>query len=72
MKISVRVKPNSKQEMVEKISDTEFVVRVKAPPQEGRANEAVVKVLCEYFKVPRSMVAILHGHAGKNKIVEIF
>ncbi|MBN2453330.1 MAG: DUF167 domain-containing protein [Candidatus Omnitrophica bacterium] len=72
MKISVRVKPNSKEAAVEKISEKEFVVRVKAPPREGRANDAVIKLLGEYFKVPRSMVKILRGEGGKNKVVEIF
>ena len=72
MKISVKVKPSSKQDSVEQISEKDFVVRVKAPPREGRANEAVIKLLSEYFKMPRSMINILHGESGKNKIVEIF
>ena len=54
------------------ITEKEFVVRVKAPPREGKANEAVVKLLSEYFKMPRSMINIVHGENGKNKIVEIF
>ena len=72
MKIVVNVKPNSKQDTVEKISESEYVVRVKAPPKEGRANEAVIKLLSGYFKMPRSMINILHGEGGKKKLVEIF
>ena len=38
MKIFVTVKPNAKEERVEKIDDTHFKVSVKEPPTEGRAN----------------------------------
>jgi uncharacterized protein (TIGR00251 family) len=70
-RITVKVKPNSKTELVEKISKNEFVVRVKAPAKEGKANEAVVEVLSEYFARPKSRITILRGQAGKNKVVEI-
>ena len=72
MKIAVTVKPNSKQDIVEKLSEKEFVVRVKAPPKEGKANEAVIKLLSGYFNIPRSMINILRGETGRKKIVEIF
>ncbi len=44
MKISVRVKPGAKNEGVTKIDDSHYMVCVKAPPVEGKANEAVIKV----------------------------
>ena len=70
MKIQVRVKPNSKVEEV--IRDDEgYLVKVKEPPKEGRANRAVIRLLSEYFKVPRSSVKILSGLGSRNKIIEI-
>jgi len=71
MRISIRVKPNSKEERVEKTGEKEFLVRVKAPPREGRANEAVVRALSGHFGVPRSRVVIKLGASGKNKVVDI-
>jgi uncharacterized protein len=71
MRITARVKPNAKKETVEKVSDTEYIVRVKAPPHEGRANDAVVAALSEYFDIPKSRIAIFRGHTGKVKIVDI-
>lgn len=71
MRISIKVKPNSKTELVEKTGDKEFTVRVKAPAKEGKANDAVVEALSEYFDIPKSRIAILHGQTGKNKVVEI-
>ena len=49
----------------------ELQIRVKAPPQEGRANEAVSETLAAHFKVPKSRVAIVGGFKSKTKIVRI-
>jgi uncharacterized protein (TIGR00251 family) len=70
MKIQVKVKPNSKAEEVSQEGDS-FIVRVKEPPKEGRANRAVTKLLAEQFGVPRSQVRILSGFKSNNKIIEI-
>ncbi len=71
MKINIKVKPNSKQEKVEKISTTEFVLWVKAPAREGKANEAVIKLLSAYFGLAKSRINIVQGTSSKNKVVEI-
>lgn len=71
MKISVKVKPNAKQEKIEKINVNHFLIWVKEKPQEGKANKAVIKVLAEYFGVSQSRVVLLKGHSAKEKIFEI-
>ena len=70
MKIQVRVKPNSRTEEVSQEGDN-FVVKVKEPPKEGKANQAVIKLLAKHFGVPQSRVRILSGFKSKNKIVEV-
>lgn len=70
MKIRVKVKPNSRTEEVIQEGD-DLTVRVKEPPKEGKANEAVIKLLAEHFGVPKSQVRILSGFKSKNKVVEI-
>lgn len=70
MKIQVKVKANSKTEEVSQEVDN-FIVEVKEPPKEGRANQAVIKLLAEHFEVPQSRVRILSGFKSKNKIIEI-
>ncbi|MDP3792728.1 MAG: DUF167 domain-containing protein [bacterium] len=69
MKISVKAKPNSSEEKVEKLDDSSFVVSVKEPPVSGLANKAILKVLREYFHT--SNVRIVSGHTSRNKIVEV-
>jgi uncharacterized protein (TIGR00251 family) len=69
MKIAALVKPNSKQERLEKINDNNFVLWVKAPAKDGRANEETVELLSEYLDIPKSRIAIIKGHRNRNKII---
>ncbi|OHA49163.1 MAG: hypothetical protein A2Z62_00155 [Candidatus Terrybacteria bacterium RIFCSPLOWO2_02_42_20] len=71
MRISVKAKTNAKKELVEKITDKEFVVSVKEPPIDGRANWAICRAVAEYFGVSPSRVNVISGQSAKNKILEI-
>ncbi|MFA6272942.1 MAG: DUF167 domain-containing protein [Candidatus Paceibacterota bacterium] len=71
MKILVKVKPKTRIGKVAKKADGSFEVWVKEPPVEGRANEAVVKALAEFFGVSKSAVRIIKGGKSKQKIVEV-
>ena len=42
-------------------------VAVQAPPQDGRANEALVEVLREALGLKRSQVELLGGSTGRDK-----
>lgn len=71
MKIFVKAEPNAKQEKIEKIDETNFIVAVKEPPVRGKANAAIITVLADYFSLSRESVRIVSGHFSKNKIIEI-
>ena len=51
MIIQVKVKPNSRTEEVSQESDS-FTVKVKEPPREGKANQAVIRLLAQHLGVP--------------------
>ena len=70
MKISITVKPKSRQERIEKTADG-YIAYVKEQPIENRANRALIKLLSEYFGVPKSEISISSGIKSKQKIVEI-
>jgi uncharacterized protein len=70
MKIQVKVKPNSRTEEISREGNS-FIVKVKEPPKEGKANQAVIKLLAEHFGVPQSRVRILSGFRSKNKVLEV-
>ena len=69
MKLFITVKPKSKEELVEKVDDTHFFVRVKAPAHEGKANKAVVRALARYFDVAPSAVEIISGTTSRKKVI---
>jgi uncharacterized protein len=46
-------------------------VRVGAPPERGKANEAVRALLAEILAVPRASVTIVSGGGSRDKIVEL-
>ncbi|MFH1208280.1 MAG: DUF167 domain-containing protein [Candidatus Omnitrophota bacterium] len=71
MKYTIKVKTNAKENTVLEGQGGELRVLVKAPPQEGRANEAVIETLAAHFKVPKSSIAIVGGFKSKNKIMRI-
>lgn len=71
MKIFIQAKLNSKKQRIEKIDDSHFIVAVKEPPIKGRANEAIIKVLADYFNLSPSQVKIISGYASRRKIILI-
>ena len=70
VKIRVKVIPSSKIEEVIK-EDYGFLVRVKEPAKEGKANRAVIKLLADYFGVPQSQIAISSGFGCRNKVIDV-
>lgn len=71
MKISVKVKLRSKEEKIEKIDDDNFVVWVKELPIENKANEAIIRVLADYFNISRANISIISGFKSRQKTIEI-
>lgn len=71
MKFFVKIKTKSANPGIEKIGESDFIVKVKELPTGGRANKAVVKALAEYFKVASWRVKIVGGIISKNKVVNI-
>ena len=71
MKIFVTAKPNAKEAKIEKLNESHFEVWVTEPPHDGRANEAIIRSLAEYFVVAPSNIHIVSGLKSKQKILEI-
>ncbi len=67
MKIEVYVKPNAREEKLEKIEDNQYKAWVKEEPKENKANLAVIKLLSRHFKVPPSLIALSGGAKSKKK-----
>lgn len=72
MKISAKVKPNSRyREEVVAGDDGSLTIYTKAPAIEGRANLVAIKLLAKYYGVAPSRVRLVRGAASRNKVFEI-
>jgi hypothetical protein len=71
MRIYIKVIPRSSRNLVEKISEGEYRVRLTAPPVDGKANEALVKLLAEYFDISKSAISIVGGKSTPRKMVDV-
>lgn len=67
----VQVVPRASRSEVSGEHDGSLRVRVAAPPVDGAANEALIRVLAKKFKVSRSAVRIVSGQNGRMKQVSI-
>jgi uncharacterized protein (TIGR00251 family) len=70
-RLEVRVKPNAKVSSLEEQPDGTWIARVKAPPVEGKANEALIALVAEHFGVRKAQVTIRIGASGRLKQLEI-
>ena len=71
MEIKIFVHPNAKRPRVEKDLLGDLHVYVNAPPLEGRANQAIIEALAEYFKVKKYQVNLIRGEKSKLKVFKI-
>lgn len=70
--LHVKVVPRaSKNEIVGIGSDGALKVRVTAAPVDGAANEAVIKLLSEALKIPKSNIDIVAGLTSTSKLVSL-
>jgi len=71
MLINVKVITRASKNEIEKISDCIYKIKVTAVPERGKANEAAISLLADYFKVPKSLITIKAGTNISNKLIEI-
>lgn len=72
MLIFVTVKPRKKENKIEKINETHYVIWTKEPPEKGKANNGVIKLLASYFDLSQSKIILRSGATSKQKVFEVF
>jgi uncharacterized protein (TIGR00251 family) len=68
---TIRVTPRASANRVAGERDGALLVRVTAPPVEGKANDAVVALLAKALHVPRSAIVVERGAASRTKRVSL-
>ncbi len=71
MKLPIKVIPSSSQDCIAGWLEETLKVKVKAPPEKGKANKAVIKVLEKCLDLPKGSVKISSGETSTRKIISI-
>lgn len=70
-RISVKVVPGATQNTIAGWLGDTLRIRVRAAPEKGKANKAVVELLQQTFNLPKGSITIIAGHTSPRKIVEL-
>ncbi|MBL7545722.1 MAG: YggU family protein [Bdellovibrionaceae bacterium] len=69
--LALYVQPNAKHTEFEKIHDNQLKLKVKAPPEDGRANQEITQYLARFFRIKKNQISILSGELSRHKRIEI-
>ncbi|MDX6491328.1 MAG: uncharacterized protein QOD43_1573 [Gaiellaceae bacterium] len=70
-RVRLRVSPGARRcELVGRHGDG-WKVRVTAPPEDGRANDALLDLLAKRLDLPRRSLSIVSGHTSREKVVRL-
>ena len=70
MRYAITVKPGSSQEKIIETNEGELTIYLRAKAHDGEANDALIKLLSKYYKVPKTSIKIIRGAKSKSKIIE--
>ncbi|HEY9034219.1 MAG TPA: DUF167 domain-containing protein [Pseudomonadales bacterium] len=65
--LEVRVKPNARDNRLEQQADGSWLAHVKALPVDGKANDALIRLVASHFGLRRAQVSIKSGGSGRIK-----
>lgn len=68
--IEVRVTPNASREQVTLDGDR-FLIRVTCPPEDGKANKAVTRLLAKAIRVASSRLTLVRGQTARDKLFRV-
>jgi uncharacterized protein len=69
--VKLRVSPGARRPGIAGRHGAAWKVRVAEPPEDGRANAAVLRLLSQTLHLPARSVELVSGHASRDKIVAV-
>lgn len=70
MRINVRVIPRAKFNQVDVQPDGLVRVHTTTAPTDGKATNDVIKMLADYYKVPKTSIKLIRGATSRDKVFE--
>ncbi|KGD87516.1 DUF167 domain-containing protein [Rhizobium sp. YS-1r] len=76
LRLAIRLTPNAGRNVVEGVeiaADGEAFLkaRVTAVPEDGKANKALILLIADTFRLPKSSISIISGETARKKILRI-
>lgn len=71
MKIKIRVIPRASRNTITADENGDLRVYTTVAPTDGKANEAVIKMMADFLKVPKSAIKIVRGNTTRDKVIEV-
>ena len=69
-RLALRVTPGARSPGIE-VADGLLLVKVRAKPRDGEANEAVLEALAAALGIAPSRIALLRGATSRDKLVQL-
>jgi uncharacterized protein (TIGR00251 family) len=69
--IEIHLQPGAKRSEIVGFKRDVLYARVTALPQKGQANRALVELMAQTLKVPRSAIDIIRGQSSRSKVIAI-
>ncbi len=69
--LEVKVKPNANQQKIERTEDGVWLVSLRSPPIDGKANKELIKLLAKTWVCPKSKIQIKSGLSTRNKLIQV-
>ena len=71
IRFAVRLTPRADRDEIDGVGDGVLRVRVSAPPVDGAANAALVRLLASELKVPKGSIRIVSGESSRSKMCAV-
>ena len=71
LRMTVRVQPRASKSEIAGVHGEALKVRLTAPPVDGAANEALIRLLADTFGVPTRAITIVAGATSRTKVVQM-
>jgi uncharacterized protein (TIGR00251 family) len=70
-RLNVEVVPGSSRNQIVGSLDDALKIKVMAPPEKGKANEAVVQLLSMKLGISTDDIGVESGHSSPSKVIAV-
>ncbi len=70
-RLKLHVTPGAREEGIAGWQGQSLRLKVRARPEKGRANDAVLRLLAGHLGLPRARLSIVRGATSRDKLVEV-